>query len=103
MDAAAQASFEKMLTAALTVRRVKLEASVCKTMWTKETSKSIKEIRASTFADETVFLLSNLALPSALKTIGQQNQLDIKVPDEWLARYESYVTHQSPTICLIRR
>ena len=100
---AAQASFEKMLTAALAVRRVKPVAPACETMWTSETSKAIEEIRASTFAGETVFPLNHFALPSALRTSAWRNQLAIKVPSEWLARYESYVTHEPPVTCLVRR
>ncbi|EEF23303.1 conserved hypothetical protein [Ricinus communis] len=60
-----RASYERMLSLALSVRTIEPRAIARMTTWTTETSRSIEEIRASGFADRTAYLVRDMQLPSS--------------------------------------
>lgn len=98
------ASYDRLLSLALNVRTMKPEATAGMTTWTTETSKSIEEIRASEFADRTVYLLRDFQLPSPLKTVMSRRHLAVKVPDEWMGKYMmTHVTHDAPSLAVVHR
>ncbi|TXC79115.1 hypothetical protein [Paraburkholderia azotifigens] len=98
------ASYDRLLSLALNVRTVKPEATAGMTTWTAETSKSIEEIRASDFADRTVYLLRDFLLPSPLQKVMSRRHLAIKVSDEWMSKYVmTHVTHDAPSLAVVHR
>jgi hypothetical protein len=63
-----KASYDRMLSLALNARYMKPERPAGMSDWTNETWKAIEQIRASEYAERTVFLLSDTQLPSSLQT-----------------------------------
>lgn len=98
-----RASYDRMLSLALSARTVEPKAIAHMTKWTTETSRYIEEIRASQFADRTVYLVRDMHLPSSLETIFWRKHLAIRVPDEWMDRYSTYVTHDVPSLAVVYR
>lgn len=98
-----RASYDRMLSFAVNAGTTESVTTAGTTTWTAETSRFIEEIRASEFADRTVFHLRDTQLPSPLRTNFWRNHLAIKVSDEWMAEYSTYVTHDAPSLAVTQR
>jgi hypothetical protein len=98
-----KASYDRMLSLALDLQSMKLGAPARITKWTQGTSKAIEQIRASEFADRTVFLIRDTQLPSSLQTVIARKHLAIKVSDAWMDAYTSCVTLDAPSLAVVHR
>lgn len=99
-----QHTYERMLTAALTVRLRKLSGppEVQRVIQTRESSLAIDQIRASEYSKETAFIFDSDRLPDSLRQgICESKCLAVTVPDAWIAKCDAYVDFSAPSFGLV--
>ncbi|TDY22098.1 hypothetical protein B0G81_2381 [Paraburkholderia sp. BL6665CI2N2] len=99
--AAIRLTYERMTAVALAARVKKLSEppGVRRVFRTYESSLAIEQIRTSEYSRETVFIFDVDRLPSGLQHgIHESKCLAVTMPDEWIARCDSFVDFSAPSL-----